>query len=178
MRESLLVASQSIDTGHKGTSSKTYKYVQARKNMGSTVYYGIIRGPMVQGAGGNKMYFPFRDTPAGAASLVADYMNEQLKQVQAKKRQRENQDATTDTVEKFVRRGRTLTVRLTTRNQVRRAATKGPKAGEYGNGIIQRTPDIILDTRLNDTGTKSTHRCDECEEELHGPYQASHRVIV
>ena len=59
VRESIPVASQcqsiagtqSIGTGHKGTSSNTYKYVQARKNQVSTVYYGVVRGPMVQAAG-------------------------------------------------------------------------------------------------------------------------------
>ena len=63
-------------------------------------------------------------------------------------------------------------------SSARRAWTKEPRAGGDDNGIIQRTPDIILDTRLNDTGTKSTHKCDECEEEFHGPYQGSHLAMV
>ena len=51
VRESLPVASQILRVA--STACRTYKYVQARKKEGSTVYYGVIRELMVQGAGGN-----------------------------------------------------------------------------------------------------------------------------
>jgi len=59
-------------------------------------------------------------------------------------------------------------------SSTRRAPTKKSKAGGDPKHIVQRIPDIILDTRLNDTGNRSTHRCDECERVFHGPYQGCH----
>ena len=72
--------------------------------------------------------------------------------------------------------GRSIVVTLVP--NARRARTNKPKAGGEANDIIQRTPDIILDTRLNDTGNKATHRCDDCDREFHGPYQGSHLPMV
>ena len=43
--------------------------------------------------------------------------------------------------------------------------------GRSPNSILQRTPAIILDTRLNDTQNKGTYRCDECEKVFHGAFQ-------
>ena len=53
----------------------------------------------------------------------------------------------------------------------RRAWARDRGRGRSRTRIIQRTPPIILDTRLNDTQNKGTYRCDECEEVYHGPFQ-------
>ena len=53
----------------------------------------------------------------------------------------------------------------------RRAWTRDKSNGRPSNSILQRTPAIILDTRLNDTQNKGTYRCDECEAVFHGPFQ-------
>ena len=74
--------------------------------------------------------------------------------------------------------GKSMVATLVPNRNARRARTKKSTAGGEANGIIQRTPDIILDTRLNDTGNKATHRCDECERVFHGPYQGSHLPTV
>ena len=53
----------------------------------------------------------------------------------------------------------------------RRAWERDRSRGRSPTRIIQRTPPIILDTRLNDTQNKGTYRCDECEQVYHGPFQ-------
>ena len=53
----------------------------------------------------------------------------------------------------------------------RRAWARDRSRGSSRTRIIQRTPPIIFDTRLNDTQNKGTYRCDGCEEVYHGPFQ-------
>ena len=70
---------------------------------------------------------------------------------------------------KFARTGRSRSTGA--HLKPRRAWARDRSRGRSPTDIIQRTPAIILDTRLNDTQNKGTYRCDECEKVFHGPFQ-------
>ena len=74
---------------------------------------------------------------------------------------------------KIVKFGRAGRIRVSTGAHLkpRRAWARDKSRGRSPNNIIQRTPAIILDTRLNDTQNKGTYRCDVCEKVFHGPFQ-------
>ena len=74
---------------------RTYKHVVARRNKGSTVYFGRVHEPNSRGQRTTK-YFQFCESPWEAANQVAEYLQEDVKNMKVRKSHRETAQPSAD----------------------------------------------------------------------------------